>query len=312
MKVTHSIVVPVFNEEESLEAFYNSVLSFLDNKKWEYEIVFVDDGSRDRSLEVLKGFEKKNKKVRIFSFQRNLGKPSALMQGFAEARGEYIVTMDADLQDDPDDIPGMIEMLESHDLDMVSGWRKNRKDNMLKVISSRIFNNLMSILFGIRVHDLNCGLKLYKSEVAKSVNLYGGMHRFIPIIAHEMGYRTGEYVVTHHPRKYGVSKYSSKKILSDLPDIFTIYFVMKYNNRPLHFFGKFGGAIFLIGFLILFYLTILWLMGEPIGNRPLLLFGVLLFITGIQTISTGLIADLLVNQDQKNSKSFPLKYESTE
>lgn len=310
MKPKFSIVVPVFNEEESLEAFYSVLHGFLNEKKWDSEIVFVDDGSRDRSLEILKEIEKKDSSVRIFAFQRNLGKPSALMQGFAAARGEYVVTMDADLQDDPYDVPTLFHMLEQERLDMVSGWRKDRQDTGLKVYSSRFFNFLMSLLFGLKVHDLNCGLKVYKSEVAKSLNLYGGMHRFIPIIAHEMGYRTGEHVVTHHSRKYGVSKYSSKKIFSDIPDIFTIYFVMKYNNRPLHFFGKVGGVIFVAGFLILLYLTVLWFMGESIGNRPLLLFGVLLFITGIQTISTGLIADLLVNQGQALDRNFPLKYES--
>lgn len=306
-----SFIVPVYNEEESLVVFHTVLHDFLKSSSLTpYEIIFVDDGSRDSSLSILKEIEKKDPSVRVFSFQRNLGKPSALMQGFSASMGEYVVTLDADLQDDPVDIPLLFDMLKRDNLDLVSGWRRTRQDTGLKVYSSRLFNFLMSVLFGMKVHDLNCGLKVYRREVAQSLNLYGGMHRFIPIIAHEMGYRTGEHVVTHHARKYGVSKYSSKKIFSDLPDIFTIYFVMKYNNRPLHFFGKVGGIIFLLGLGILFYLTVVWFLGESIGNRPLLLFGILLFITGIQVISTGLIADLLVNQSQRLDRTFPLKYES--
>lgn len=310
MKISHSIVVPVYNEEESLQAFFDAVDSSLKKQGVSYEMLFIDDGSNDSSLEILKKIEKKNSHVRIFSFRRNLGKSSALTLGFRKAVGDYIVTLDADLQDDPDDISGMIEKLQDENLDLVSGWRKNRSDSFLKVVSSRIFNLLMSFLFSVRVHDLNCGLKVYRSDAAGSLNLYGGMHRFIPIIVREMGFRIGEYVVKHHSRKYGISKYSSTKIFSDIPDLFTIYFIMKYNNRPLHFFGKFGGLVFLIGFIILLYLSVLWLYGVTIGDRPLLLFGVLLFITGIQVISTGLIADLVVNLSGDHRETFQLKYET--
>lgn len=311
MKVLYSLVVPVFNEEESLEAFMQEVRKTFSGSKQRYEIVFVDDGSRDRSFELLRSYEKKYENVRLFSFRRNLGKARALTKGFIESRGEYIVTLDADLQDDPSEIERLQKEIEKHDLDMVSGWRKNRADSSLKVVSSKLFNGLVSFMFGITVHDLNCGLKMYKSDVAKELILYGGMHRFIPVIAHEMGYKTSEVAIVHHKRKFGVSKYKPTKIISDIPDLLTIFFLAKYDGRPLHFFGKVGGVILFVGSLILLYLSILWVLGQPIGTRPLLLFGILLFLTGIQTIFTGLIADLVVNSNEEQYSRFPMKYESS-
>lgn len=312
MKIEYSIVIPVFNEEESLEELFANLREAFKTLNTTYEVIFVDDGSTDKSLQILKNLEKKNKDVRIFSFRRNLGKPYALMQGFKKANGTFTVTLDADLQDDPANIPIMREKLDEGNLDLVTGWRKNRKDTPFKRITSKAFNKVVSLMFGVDVHDLNSGLRLYRTDAASQLNLYGGMHRFIPIIMHEMGYKIGEQATAHHQRKYGVSKYKSSKVISEIPDLFTVYFLTKYTMRPLHFFGKIGSFVLFAGVLILVYLSALHFMGERIGDRPLLLLGILLVIAGIQTIFTGLLADLLVNMNSKKEDSFPLKYGSGE
>ncbi|OIP57099.1 MAG: glycosyltransferase [Candidatus Levybacteria bacterium CG_4_10_14_0_2_um_filter_36_16] len=308
MKIEYSIVIPVLNEEESIEELFVKIREVFKKIKTGYEVIFVDDGSTDSSLQILKNLEKSNKDVKLFSFRRNMGKPYALMQGFKKAKGEFIVTLDADLQDDPSNIPTMRSKLDEDNFDLVTGWRKNRKDTFFKKITSKIFNKVVSLMFGVKVHDLNSGLRLYRTDAAQQLKLYGGMHRFIPIIMYKMGYKVGEQATIHHERKYGVSKYKSSKVISEIPDIFTIYFLTKYTNRPLHFFGKIGSLVLFAGVLILLYLSILHFIGESIGNRPLLLLGILLVIAGIQTIFTGLLADLLVNMNSKKEDSFPLKY----
>jgi glycosyltransferase involved in cell wall biosynthesis len=307
-----SIVVPVFNEEQSLRELMASIKkAFADTKKT-YEIIFIDDGSTDKSLEILKRLTRENKNVRVLSFRRNLGKSSSLMLGFREAQGKYIATIDADLQDDPSSILALAKKLTRGKYDLVTGWRKNRKDNFFKKLSSRFFNKIaVPALFKTRLNDLNSGLKLYRSETAKVLKLYGGMHRFIPVIANEMGFSVAEKETAHHRRKYGESKYKASKILTDLPDLLTIYFIIKYDRRPLHFFGKIGGFIFGAGVSILLYLSYLRLfLNEKIGDRPLLFLGILLVIAGIQTLFTGLLADLIVNKNQKESDDFSIKYDS--
>lgn len=308
MQKEFSIVVPVLNEEESLRELVVNIKDSFESLKKSYEIIFIDDGSTDRTLEILKILEKSNRNIRVYSFRRNLGKSPALMLGFQKAKGKYIVTLDADLQDDPKNIKVLYQRLTKNGYDIVTGWRKERKDKLIKKISSRLFNKIVSILFGLKVHDLNSGLKIYKSQAAKDLKIYGGMHRFIPVIAKELGYSVGEKETLHHPRKYGVSKYKASKIFTDIPDLITIYFLTKYTRRPLHFFGKIGSIIFAIGMIILAYLSYLHFIGERIGNRPLLLFGVLLVITGIQTIFTGLLADLTVNLNSEDHDEFPIKY----
>ena len=308
MQKEFSIVVPVLNEEESLRELVANIKDSFESLKKSYEIVFIDDGSTDRTLEILKILEKSNRNIRVYSFRRNLGKSPALMLGFQKAKGKYIITLDADLQDDPKNIKVLYQRLTKNGYDIVTGWRKERKDKLIKKISSRLFNKIVSILFGLKVHDLNSGLKIYKSQAAKDLKIYGGMHRFIPVIAKELGYSVGEKETLHHPRKYGVSKYKASKIFTDIPDLITIYFLTKYTRRPLHFFGKIGSIIFAIGMIILAYLSYLHFIGERIGNRPLLLFGVLLVITGIQTIFTGLLADLTVNLNSEDHDEFPIKY----
>lgn len=310
MKTYYSIIVPVMNESESLPELYQKLTSTFLSLKKDYEVIFIDDGSTDNSLLVLKNFEKKDTSVRIYSFRRNFGKSYALRTGFQQARGEYVITVDADLQDDPTSIKPLLTTLRKEELDMVTGWRKNRQDSGIKKIFSKVFNGLISYLFKLKIHDLNCGLKVYKREVTQDLRLYGGMHRFIPLLASEMGYKVGEKEVINNKRKYGVSKYKATKVFTDLPDLFTIYFITKYTNRPLHFFGKIGSFILLIGGIILVYLSILRLLGERIGGRPLLTFGILFVIAGIQIIVTGLLADLIVQSNSKDEDSIPLKYAS--
>lgn len=304
-----SIIVPVYNEEESLRPFYAELVSELGKLDRKYEIVFVDDGSTDSSLQILKKLEKEDESVRIFSFRRNLGKSDALTLGFQKAKGDIIITLDADLQDQPSEIE---KLMKRHDegVDVVCGWRKDRKDQSNMKIISKLFNFTLNKVFHLSIHDYNCGLKLYSKEAAKSLKLYGGMHRFIPILAYNNGFTVDEVVVRHEPRKFGVSKYKFGKI-KDLPDFFTMIFLIKYMSRPLHFFGVVGGNLFGIGFVILLYLTYVKLiLGEAIGGRPLLFLGILLVVVGIQIFFTGFIAELIINVTQRDKMSFPIKYQS--
>lgn len=308
-----SFVIPLFNEEESLDLFYKELQAVIIQLKEEYEIIFVDDGSTDNSLEIIKNLAKEDKKIKIFSFRRNLGKSEALTYGFIKAHGDFVITLDADLQDKPTEIPNLLEKARIG-FDVVSGWRKYRKDKSKMKIISRLFNFIMGWLFDLHLHDYNCGLKVYTKEAAKSLRLYGGLHRFIPILAYEQGFTVDEVIVEHSPRKYGKSKYSFSKLWKDLPDMFTIIFLVKYGKRPLHFFGIIGGSLAFIGILILSYLTILRFSGETIGGRPLLFFGMLLVLAGFQIFFTGFLAELMINISHakelsgKDSLHFPIKF----
>jgi glycosyltransferase involved in cell wall biosynthesis len=306
-----SIVIPVFNEAESIDELLSSIEATMARLDASFEVIVVDDGSTDATLDRLQALARTRGWIRIASFRRNLGKAPALTCGFGMAAGEYVITMDGDLQDDPANLPAMFESLIADRMDVVSGWRRDRRDGWLKIFSSRIFNALIvRLLFRFHFNDMNSGLKLYRAEVVKELRLYGGMHRFIPLIAREMGYRVAEVPITHHERRHGVSKYRSTKILTEIPDLLTIFFLTKYTRRPLHFFGRIGSVLGLIGFISLSYLTILWFQGISIGTRPLLLFGVLLVLIGGQTVFTGLLADLIVNVNQDTRQAFPLKYVS--
>lgn len=306
-----SIVVPFFNEEEVLEKFYETLVKGLRSLKLAYEIIFVDDGSSDSSLLIAKKIASKDKDLRLFSFRRNHGKAEALSFGFAKVKGDLVVTLDADLQDRPSEIANLLKK-QKEGWDLVSGWRKNRKDSILKIIFSKFFNAVAGFFFGVKLHDYNCGLKLYTRDAAKSVNIYGGMHRFIPLLVAEAGFKVTEIPVVHDLRKLGKSKYSASKLLTQSPDMMTMIFLSKYGKRPLHFFGLIGGVLFGIGVLISFYLTIIHFMGQSIGTRPLLFLGILLILAGIQVGLTGLIADLLLNVSNREGKSLnvPLKYSS--
>lgn len=305
-----SVIVPILNEEESILHFYDELLKDLFKLDKDYEIVFVDDGSGDKTLELLKNLEKRDKNVYVYSFRRNHGKAEALTFGFQKAKGDLIVTLDADLQDRPSEIKKLIDK-QKEGYDLVSGWRKNRKDSFAKIIFSKFFNFMASAFWGVRLHDYNCGLKLYTSDAAKSLNLYGGMHRFIPLFVAEAGFCVAEVPVIHDARRFGVSKYSATKILTQMPDMMTMLFLSKYGKRPLHFFGFIGAILFGLGILISIYLSILHFQGVAIGTRPLLTLGMLLIVAGLQVGLTGLIADLVLNvSSKKEGSDIALKYSS--
>lgn len=294
-----SVVIPVFNEEKSLKELYWRLVKVL---KKDFEIIFVDDGSTDNSAMKILEIKEKDPRVSLVSLRRNFGKSKALMAGFQKTKGEVVITLDADLQDAPEEIPSFLKKI-NEGYDLVVGWKKKRKDPFLTVFLSRIFNLFISFLTKIKIHDINCGFKAYKREVIENLDLYGDLYRFIPVLAASEGFRVAEIEVVHFPRKYGKSKYGISKFFRGFFDFFTILFLTKFKNRPLHFFGLVGGLLFLIGFLICGYLTILWFGGESIGRRPLLILGILLVIVGIQFFSTGLLGELIVSSIfKKNEK----------
>lgn len=308
-----SIIVPVFSEEESLPGFYKVLSRVLEKLGREYEIIFVDDGSLDDSLALIKGLILKDKKIRAYSFRKNQGKAKALTLGFSKAKGDYIVTLDADLQDRPEEIKKLLDKLDSG-YDLVVGWREHRKDSKLFInLPSKLFNFLSGWLWGLKLHDYNCGLKAFTKEAAKSLNLYGGMQRFIPLLLHQNGFKVTEVSVIHEKRKLGKSKYGFSKSFKEFPDMFTMLFLSKYKFRPMHFFGVFGLFLLFLGILILTYLSILHFQGEAIGRRPLLTFGVLFMISGFQVLFTGFIADLILHFSQNlGGEQALLKYSSDE
>ncbi len=306
-KLMISYVVPVLNEEEGIDAFYRELSKEAKKLSSGYEVLFVDDGSTDTTLQRLKEFAQKDPHVHIYSFRKNQGKSEALTLGFQKAKGEYIVTLDADLQDRPSEIKKLLEVIKG-DWDVVSGWRKDRKDKKKMVIMSKIFNFLARTFWGLRLHDYNCGLKVYTAEAAKSLRLYGGFHRFIPLLAYQEGFAVTEVTVEHDVRKFGKSKFGISKVWKDLPDIFTMLFLAKYSKRPLHFFGVIGMLLILVGSISLLYLLWVQLHGQSIGRRPLLLFGELCLLAGVQIFLTGFLADLIINSSQREITHHPLKF----
>ncbi|MDE2590550.1 MAG: glycosyltransferase family 2 protein [Patescibacteria group bacterium] len=309
-----SAVVPVFNEEESIDAFYVRLSKALLKLDKECEIIFVDDGSTDKSLSLLQELSKKDKHIKIYSFRRNQGKAEALTYGFQKAQGDYIVTLDADLQDQPEEIEDLLKKA-NEGYDVVSGWRKERKDAGNMKIISKLFNWIMGMLWGVDLHDYNCGLKLYTKEAAKCLRLYGGMHRFIPLLAYEQGFRVTEIPVVHESRKFGKSKYGFSKVWKDLPDMFTVIFLTRYGKRPSHFFGVVGSVLLFIGLIFLSYLTYLhFFLHQSVGDRPLWSIGILFVLVGLQIGFTGFLADLVTNVSQNNKmhdlSSYPIKYTS--
>ncbi len=259
-------------------------------KKYSYEIIFIDDGSTDSTLKNIQSIKDKN--IKIISFRKNFGKAEGLNTGFKEATGDIIITMDADLQDNPAEIPNFIKKI-NEGYDLVSGWKYNRLDPLGKRIPSKLFNKLTRILTRVNLHDFNCGFKAYKKEVAKSLKLYGEMHRYIPAMASWQGFKVGEIKVVHRERVHGVSKYGWERLIKGLLDLCTITFLGSYQRSPLHLFGTIGLAATAEGVLIGTYLTIKWFEGYPLSNRPLLLLAVLLIVLGIQILSLGLIAEMI-------------------
>ncbi len=309
-----SFVIPAYNEEESLPTFYTRLTKVAEKLKEAYEIIFIDDGSTDHTLSLLQQFEKKDKHVKIYSFRKNQGKSEGLTLGFQMAKGDYIVTLDADLQDLPEEIEKLHRKAQEG-YELVSGWRKDRKDPLKKVLSSKLFNLLAKFFWGLDLHDYNCGLKVYTADAAKSLRLYGGMHRFIPLLTYGQGFTVTEVAVEHSKRLYGTSKYGFSKLWKDLPDIMTMLFITKYSKRPLHFFGMVGGILFSLGILVLLYLTGVHFSGHSIGTRPLFFLGILLLLAGLQVLITGFLADLIINishtpRSIEERMHFHLKYRS--
>ncbi len=302
-----SFVIPLKDEEESLPELFEHIQDVMNRLGHHYEIIFVDDGSEDNSFTVIKNLYKSYPSVvRAIRFRRNYGKAAALTAGFEAASGNIVITMDADLQDDPEEVPELLELLNSG-YDLVTGWKKRRHDSFIYTIPSKIANFIISLFTGIRIHDLNCGLKAYKTEVAKSLRLYGDLYRYIPILAYQMGFRVTEKPVQHHPRKYGVSKYNVGKFYRGFLDLLTILFTAKYMQRPLHFFGGWGLLSLVIGLFIDSYLSIEWMLGQTaLSNRPLFIVGVLFIIIGIQFISLGLLGEMITRY-QRTEKNYTIR-----
>lgn len=291
-----SIVFPIYNEEENILPLLNATLPVVSSLTKDFEIIFVDDGSKDTSPQILKQLSKE-KYIKVYTLKKNMGKATALYVGFQKATKDIIVTMDSDLQDDPKEIPLLIQKIHEG-YDFVNGWKKNKhleKGDKLKRLPSLFFNNLTYVITKVNVHDYNCPFKAYKKQVAKDLFLYGDMHRYIPVQVANMGYKYTEVVVSNYPRKYGVTKYGSSRILRGLLDLITIKYLVGYKNRPLHAFGTIGLLLGGLGFLINFYLFLIWLGGAGIGSRPLLMLGILLTFTGLQFISIGLLAEMMTN-----------------
>ena len=289
-----SIVIPVKDEEKSLPILYREILKAIKPLKKSFEIIFVDDGSTDNSTEVIRRISKKDKSVTLIKFRGNFGKSEALAAGFKKAKGEIIITLDADLQDDPAEIPKLLAKI-NQGYDLVVGWKKKRQDPLSKVLPSRIWNFMTATLSGVKLHDFNCGLKAYKAEVAKSLILYGELYRLIPILAAEKKFKITEIPVHHRARKFGKSKFGWERFMKGFLDMITVIFLTKFIKKPAHFFGTIGLSFFAIGFLIGLYITYLRItLGNIGGRQPLLLASILLMVIGVQLFSIGLLAEMLL------------------
>jgi len=291
-----SVIVPVFNEEESLVPLVEWISRVLTGE-CSFEVILIDDGSTDKSWEITESLAAKYEFVHGVSFRRNYGKSAALHVGFQKAIGEVVVTLDADLQDSPDEIPELRRMILEEGYDLVSGWKKKRHDPISKRLPSKLFNNTVRLVSGIKLHDFNCGLKAYRNEVVKNVEVYGEMHRYIPLLAKWSGFtKVGEKVVKHYPRKYGTSKFGVERLINGFLDVLSILFVGKFGKRPMHFFGLLGVMFFFGGFGMLLYLSIQKVFQNIafISDRPLFFFGIVLLIIGAQLFLTGFLAELLV------------------
>jgi glycosyltransferase involved in cell wall biosynthesis len=293
-----SIVIPLHNEERSVALLYEELQAALEPLAQEWEAVFVDDGSVDGSFAALTRLHAGNENVRVVRLRRNFGKAAALAAGFGQARGETVVTIDADLQDDPAEIPRLLVKLEEG-FDLVSGWKTRRRDPLRRRVLSRIFNWVTGRVSGLRLHDMNCGLKAYRAEVVRGMPLYGELHRFIPVLAQYRGFRVAELPVNHRPREHGRSRYGVERYVRGFLDLLTVSFIGRYRHRPLHLFGGLGLILGLLGVAILVYLTVVKALGHAIGERPLLTLGVLLVVVGLQFFSLGLISEMLTSQHEE-------------
>jgi len=286
-----TVIIPTYNEEGSLEELYGRLTTMLEGSASAHELIFVDDGSTDSSLQIIRKLRESDRRVKIISFSRNYGKSPALDEGFKAAKGEIIVTIDADLQDNPDEIPAMIAKLDEG-YDLISGWKRDRKDPVTKTWPSKLFNFTTSVVSGIKLHDFNCGLKVYRREVVKRVHIYGELHRFIPVLAGWEGFRIGEMKVSHFERQYGRSKYGASRLLNGMFDLMTVMFITRRSTTPLHFFGRIAFVFFAVGGLISFYFLAQWIMGMGLRVRPLMVLGLIMIVISIQIGSIGLLAEM--------------------
>jgi glycosyltransferase involved in cell wall biosynthesis len=290
-----SFVIPLLNEEDSLQDLHGAIVRTVESLSCPYEIIFVDDGSTDRSPAILEALYKQDPgHVRVIQLRRNFGKTAALTAGFARVRGDVVVTMDADLQDDPGELPKLLAKLDEG-YDLVGAWRTNRQDPVSKKWPSRLANFTISSLSGIQLNDANCGFKVYRCEVVRDLRLYGDLHRYIPVLAHWKGYRIAEVPVAHHPRLHGQSKYGAGRFVRSYIDFLSVLFGTRYLKRPMHLFGTLGSVFAAGGIVIMLYLAVLWLFQGGIGWRPLLFFGTTALVVGIQLISVGLLGEMLRN-----------------
>lgn len=302
-----SVIVPVFNEEESLPELTHWISRVMNTHGFSYEVILINDGSTDRSWEVIQKVSALNQSLKGINFTRNYGKSAALDAGFREATGDVIITMDADLQDSPDEIPGLYHMVVDEGLDVVSGWKKERHDPISKTIPSKFFNGVTRWISGIQLHDFNCGLKAYRNKVVKNIQVYGEMHRYIPLLAKWNGFsKIGEKIVQHQARKYGYSKFGLERFLNGFLDLITVSFVHRYKKKPMHFFGLLGTLSFMTGLVITFWLIFEKIYGLSQGHKvreivdqPLFFLALVALIIGVQLFVTGFIAELMTSNQSK-------------
>lgn len=290
-----SCVIPAFNEAESLPHLWTQLRPVLATFP-DWELIVVSDGSTDGTVSWVKQLQSTEPRVHLVTLRRNQGKSAALTAGWRSVTGDVVVTLDADLQDEPTEIPKLVAALDAQDVDLISGWKQDRRDPLVKVISSRLFNSIANRALGTNFHDLNSGLKAYRREVTDGLDLYGDLYRFIPLLAVAAGWRAAELPVVHHPRQYGVSKYGLR--LNGIFDLISLLMITRYRWKPLHFFGRWGGILLVIGLGILVYLSVLHFLGQAIGDRPLLIFGGLFVLTGLQLLFTGLLGDLVIQRSR--------------
>jgi len=297
-----SVVIPLLNEQDSLQPLSGEIRKVCIANNFDFEVIFIDDGSTDNSLKVIKDICRGDRRFKYVSFQKNYGKSAALNVGFKKATGTVVVTMDADLQDDPNEIPNLLAKL-NEGYDMVSGWKKKRYDPFIKKQSSKFFNTVTRWFSGVKIHDFNCGLKIYNRNVLDNIRIYGELHRYIPVLANWKGFSVAELVVTHHPRKFGYTKFGVSRFFKGFVDLLTVVFITRYAKRPMHLFGFLGAFSSLAGIivnLILSYEKIF--LNMSLSNRPMLFLGVLLIIVGLQFFSLGLIGEMMVNSSHPSSE----------
>jgi glycosyltransferase involved in cell wall biosynthesis len=305
-----SAIVPLWNEQESLAAMHAALSAALAALERPYEILFVNDGSTDRSMEILRELFEKDRNVRVVSFRGHYGKSAALMAGFSHAAHPLVVTLDADLQDEPSEIPKLIEALETNGCDMITGWKKERHDPFVKVVTSRLFNFVTSQFTGIRLHDYNSGFKVYRKDALAELDLYGELHRFIPALLGLRHFKVGEVAVRHNPRKFGVTKFGPERFINGFLDLMTVMFLSNYLMTPLHLFGRIGLLFFLCGLAINCYITTLKVLTGTIQQHyPLLFLGVLMVIVGVQFVTTGLLGELVSKANQRTTDRFVVREE---